>query len=478
MPVTQSSWFTPTPSGGSGSSGWTNFTVPNFTLGVPATFSLASYAPATDNTYASIASALPNGVTLDAVNKQLVYNGDITAAASSGNQIQSSITAAGDFAYRVNQPGVWFYHDWTNASEVSAFRWTNAYGSGNDPLSNGTNAANAHWLNTDGITGTCMEIVRSTGTTESSHWWRPLSPIVGGGAPGSSYSSGNGRGVDDPGCTTYIAGIKQPPLQQPFSYTATDGGGQVAGWSQQSRQFANVKYTTSTYNSNGAGQANLFANEYYVQVRIKIDPNRTSTALNQATQEGKLFWFTRCDASATDQELVTESYLSGSGAPATTDFFNVYRSVGPPLYGDSPGRTVQGDQPGSAYTQGYGDGLCDLSNGGNGHGTGSVNNCWAWPLGTWVTVLYHVKAGTMTSDTLGSGTGNHDTLLQVWVAPQGTTTYTKIWDQSQVDLPFDHIWGHSALMCSTYHNGQNMNQFYHRYCQLIFSTQTIACPQV
>jgi hypothetical protein len=72
------------------------------------------------------------------------------------------------------------------------------------------------------------------------------------------------------------------------------------------------------------------------------------------------------------------------------------------------------------------------------------------------------------------------TIIQVWAALQGETSFTKIWDQQDVPLPFDSGLprGLGALICSSYHNGANMGAFWHRWCQIIFSHNIIACPQV
>ena len=144
----------------------------------------------------------------------------------------------------------------------------------------------------------------------------------------------------------------------------------------------------------------------------------------------------------------------------------MYRSVSPSLDSDAPGISVHGNQPGTQYGN-VGDGVCRLDNSG-----GRLANCWAWPAGQWATIMWRIRNGT-------SGGGN--TLVEVWAAAPGQKQFTKIWSQPGVDLPFDPDYpqGHNALICSIYHNGENMpQQFYHRYDQIIFSKQFIPCPQV
>jgi hypothetical protein len=197
-----------------------------------------------------------------------------------------------------------------------------------------------------------------------------------------------------------------------------------------------------------------------------VDPNRISGG-NSSVDVGKLFYFTRTDRSATDQEIVVFSGHPING----NNYFSMYRSVSPSLASDPPGVSVHGDQPGTRYGS-VGDGICRFDDSG-----GRRANCWFWPVNEWVTLLWHIRNGTQ-SNPLGQGGANNDTLVEVWMARAGQTSYMKIWDQPNVDLPFDVQYGHNAVICSIYHNGENMPlQFYHRYDQMIFSRQFIPCPQ-
>jgi hypothetical protein len=367
-------------------------------------------------------------------------------SAQGGTSASTSCTpsnSAADWQTRISGPGVVWYHGFESDNEVNAFRWSPGYGSGNDPQAKGSSIANlTRRITTDGSDKgsgrSCLEIVRPAGSNDGSVWWRPFSPIVGGTTTGN----GRGAGKNDPGANGTITAR---------SYNPTDGGGQVAGWG--AGVYANAKY------------GNFDGNEYYLQARVKIDPNRIAGG-NANVDVGKLFYFTRTDRSATDQEIVVYSGHPIGGK----NYFGMYRTVSPPLASDPPGTSVHGDHPGTQFG-GVGDGLCRF-----GSGTNSAN-CFFWPANEWTTVLWHIKPGTM-SGGLGSRTANNDTLVEVWIAREGATSYTRIWSQPGVDLPFDVQWGHSALICSIYHNGENMPvQFYHRYDQIIFSKQFIPCPQ-
>jgi hypothetical protein len=359
-----------------------------------------------------------------------------TLAAQGGPSASTScaaLTAEADFSARIGGPGVVWYHDFRTDAEVNNFRWTNGYVGGNDPLAKGGNGSHVRRITTDGITGGgCLEIYHPAGEAGNSVWWRPFSPITG---------SGNGRGVNDPGANGSIA---------PQAYSPSDGGSQISAWG--SRGFYG-----HPKNQTGGPSASWDGTEYYLQVRVKISGSRVQST--PSARWGKLFYFTRTDASATAQEIVTHSGVIYNGR----NYFGMYRSVSPPLESDTPGT---GNNPGTTYG-GVGNGYCYWDN-----TNGLRENCWFWPPDQWVTVLYQIAPGV---------TEDKNTIVRVWVANQGQTSYTKIWDQTTVALPYgvDKPWGHNALICSIYQNGYSFAQaFYHRYDQIIFSKQFIPCPQV
>lgn len=375
-----------------------------------------------------------------------------SVSAQGGGAAGTSCTpanSAADWQNRISGPGVVWYHGFESDHEVNAFRWTPTFGSGNDPGATGSSLAKlVRRITSDGSDKgsgpSCLEIVRPAGSNDGSVWWRPFSPMVGG------TTTGNGRGVgnDDPGAGGSI---------KARAYNPTSGGNQISSWS--GGYYGNIRYAPNPPSGDFDG------NDFYFQCRVKIDPNRIAGG-NASTDVGKLFYFTRTDRSATDQEIVVFSGHPIGGK----NYFSMYRSVSPSLASDSPGVSVHGDQPGTQFGS-AGDGICRFDNSG-----GRLANCWSWPANKWVTVLWHIRNGTQ-SGSLGSGNANNDTLVEVWVAEEGVTTYTKIWGQAGVDLPFDMQYGHNALICSIYHNGENMPvQFYHRYDQLIFSKQFIPCP--
>jgi hypothetical protein len=361
---------------------------------------------------------------------------------SSANTTCSPSNSAQDWQARISAAGVVWYHGFESDNEVNNFRWTPAYGVDPNAVGN-SNSKLLRRITTDGSdkgNGTsCMEIVRAAGSNDGSCWWRVFSPLKGGTTTGN----GRGAGQDDPGDRGAIS---------TKSYSSTNRS-QVEQWT------GGGWYGNSRYHGSG----DFDGTDYYFQCRVKIDANRIAGG-NSSVDVGKLFYFTRNDRSATDQEIVVHSGHPISGR----NYLAMYRSVSPGLASDAPGVSVHGNQPGTSL----GNGICRFDN-----TSGLRANCWYWPENEWVTVLWHIRNGTM-SGPLGSGSANGDTLVEVSVARAGATSYTPIWRQPGVDLPFDVQYGHNALIASIYHNGENMPvAFYHRYDQMIFSRQFIACPQ-
>ena len=282
-----------------------------------------------------------------------------------------------DFNLRIDQPGVVWYHDFENEAEVDYFRWTGGSSWGNDPNDSHPTVANrgtVNWVSDGGIGGGgCLETLRKAGSNDGGNWWRPFSPFIG---------YGNGRGVDDPGANGTI------PAQ---SWTPTASGDETAnydlhGW------YGHESYQDAAFDGT----------DYWIQVRVKMDPNRNAEPIG-----GKLFYFTRNDKSLTSQELVTKSRHTGS-AVGTPNVLKVYRSGSPSLPTEQANRESN-----------------DLFENTDGY--------WNWPLNEWVTVLYHVRNGL-------SGVA---TLFQMWVDHSGydggssLNHFVKVWDEPAVPLPFD-----------------------------------------
>lgn len=337
--------------------------------------------------------------------------------------VPEASAAEADWHERISGPGVVWFHDFRSAAEVDAFRWTG--GVGNDPSPETAAGQRCRFIDTDGITGGCLEILRAAGTTDSSSWWRPFSPLAGG-------FPGNGKSEDDPGASGRIAPRPWDPTNR------NELARHSVGF------YMNPAYFDVFPEAHDGS-------EWFLQMRVKIDPRRS---MEGQPSGGKITYFTRNDRSLTSQEINTESFQPGAVPGA--NYFSMYRSGSPPLEDDSPG---EGNQPGNEL------GFCTF---GDQH-----EPCFRYS-GGWDTFLFHIVPGLG-----GDDRADPSTVIEVYAAHPGETSYTKIWDQPNAAVPFDVIWGHNALLCSGYENGQSfVVDAYKRWAQIIFSQEYIPCPRV
>lgn len=119
---------------------------------------------------------------------------------------------------------------------------------------------------------------------------------------------------------------------------------------------------------------------------------------------------------------------------------------------------------------------------------GGKTACFEWPEDEWVTVLFYMKPGRdntpVASGKQQSEWPYKDTHVRAWVARQGQTTYTPVFDKS--DLAF--IWGAgnrtpvgsiNNVDFSCYMNNMPAwKAFEQKYTQVIFSKSFIPCPAV
>lgn len=406
----------------------------NATVGTPVDFDVAAQVVG-EQSIALVSGSVP-GLTYNPSTMRITGTPTTANAPTGANLVfdaddgQGGGDAAADWAARIAGSGVVWYHGFASDAEVDAFRWSSGYSGGNDPLAVGVPlAGNVQRLAGEGPGGMdCLQITRPAGTNEvASHWWRPFSPIVG---------SGNGRGQDDPGADGTLT---------PQSYAATDGGSQIANWGQ--RGF----YGHSSYHGSGV----FDGTEYYLQMRVKMDPRRAQSGMPTV---GKLSFQTVTYISYVNQEIVT---YSGGQHPAipTQNNFAMYQGWNyTPMWDSSVGGggSASNRQPGNQL------GACNPA--------ANPNTCWAWS-GGWDTVLYHVVPGRH---------GVDEQIIQVYAAHEGETVYTRIWDDVYT-ARFDssYPYGYNALILSTYNNGNNCpSEFWHRWAQVIFSHEFIPCPQV
>jgi hypothetical protein len=342
-----------------------------------------------------------------------------------GGTSATSVCPAGnaeqDWQSRISGSGVVWFHDFRSDAEVNNFRWTSGFSGGNDPNGVGhARATDLRRITTDGVTGGgCLEIVRRAGSSECpSHWWRPLSPVT---APG------NGKVANDPAASGALT--TQP-------YTPTSGGSQITNWGGRGI------YGHSSYGGNGQG---FDGNEFYLQMRVKMDPNRVAGG-NSSNTVGKLLYLSHTYRSLTSQELVTYSYGYGGNQGSGKNYFRIYGGWGVFSALDQEVSPYDGIQPGS-----------------------DVAADWYFS-GGWDTIMYHLVMGRV---------GVDESRIEVFAAHPGETSFTRIWNQTFAFVEFEWNNGINAMILSTYNNGNSFaSDFYHRYDQVIFSKQAIPCPQV
>lgn len=401
---------------------------------------------------ASVGTAFPSGVSIASTPTwRIVAASNATIGQSGGgHQLELRTSAEADWQTRISGSNVVWYHDFRSAVEVNAFRWVGGTGQGNDPgdlYAPGT----CNYRTDDGITGGCLEVVRKAGTNDDGAWWRPFSPVR------LLNASGVPVGYQDPagGGTTLR------------DFTMDQSNGETQNW-------VGGYYGNSAYHAAYPGEFD--GTEYWIQLRVKMDPMRIGTQLNWDATGGKVIYFTRTDASATSQEIVTRSGNPrpragdggsiGFGDPSAQNYFWMYRSVSSELSDDSGGAATVGNQVKTDVPNTDTANFCKFAPAGM-----NLGGCWYWS-GGWDTLMYHIRPGT--------NSGN-DTLIEVWACHEGETTPTRIWYQPNADLPFfsGFPFGHNAFIGSAYTNGKLTDaDFYHRYCQIIFSKSAIPWPTV
>lgn len=349
----------------------------------------------------------------------------------------STSSAAADWATRIAGAGVVWYHNFDSKAEVDQFRWTGGYSGGNDPNSRGAGGNFVtHQASGGADGGGFLRLTYPLGSVSGrggSYWHRPFNALTG---------AGNGRGVDDPGASGTIA---------PVAFPVSDGSSTLYSWGTQSNPGW---YMHATHQASNPGK--FQGSDYWLQVRVRRaeTPGAPPDSADYSHITGKLVWLTTTNSSYTAQELVTYGQSASNGdTVGTRSRHNVYSGQN--------FNSLSGGQPNATVT---------LAN---------TNLNWRFS-GGWDTLLYHVTPGT------NGGTGDNRTRVEVWVARQGETAYTKIWDVTY-SQGFDGgansvgaagLPGWNALILAIYHNGSSFTTtaFNFDYDQVIFSKQFIACP--
>jgi hypothetical protein len=376
------------------------------------------------------------------------------------------LPVANDWTKRSTAPSVVWAHNFDSVAEVDQFRTT----SFNDP--GNTLGTTVQWNSSDGFEGGgCVEITTPSGGHAVGGWWRPMAAFAAGS---------NGRSSADLACngTVKLRTWANPPSStENFNF-------RQGYYGHPTVQAAVTTWQGNTDPWDGS--------EFWLQFRVKMPASRWFGYNGPSSSDtrnpfGKLL-FIDCTASTHESEIVIQS------AGADPQYFN---STYPfRMY------TSSGSNPNSFLTtpQGAGDGS-SIQDGGPyetscviGGDTNDVGDCWEWPRDPeWITVLVHVIPGRDNQATAQQALGNwvnNDTVLEVWVARQSETSYSKVFENTALKWlygdrdgdanPYEfHPAAFNSICPSAYMNNVNAingQGWYQRYTQIIFSKDWIPCP--
>lgn len=343
-----------------------------------------------------------------------------------GNPIDSILCGTGDaeadWQARTNGAGVVWFHDFRTDAEVDNFRWAGGFGNDPDDVARpGQCIRNT----SDGITGGgCLELIYPVGSKSAPGWWRPFTPMSG---------ESNGRGQDDPAAGGSLALVPWDPSN-----------------TSENNRFRQGYYAHPSYiGADGFDESQFNGTEFWLQFRIKIDPNRY---LSGTPSGGKLSFL------ATTEQTLNQEIVAVNKSNREARWYTNFGSS--PDTGGAMGENSGTKQPGGDYSE------CGTLSG--------LEGCWLYNPGEWATFLYHLVPGT---------DGNKDTLFEVFVARPGQTSYETLFTQLNTinfsETTTGHPKAYNSFQPSNYMNNQSSTvEWYQRYDQIIFSHDFVPCPQV
>jgi hypothetical protein len=319
------------------------------------------------------------------------------------------------------------------------------------------------------------EYLKHLGLVSSGGWNRPLSALIAGNTGNGlstpdRASGGETRRTYDVSNRNAFQGFRAGFYGRAAYHTAGDAGSTAADWD---------------------------GTEFYVQFRVKLSSGRhqkripptgavaggayTGTWLRDGvTYEllpyGKLA-FVQPGPTETDGYVVIQSGQEQQYAYETA-YFQMYSHRG-----DFSLRDPQDSSASATKIQNVAPYAATCVTGGP---SAIQGNCWEWPEDEWVTVLLYMKPGTENnvpgSFSLVTWT-NQDTHVRAWVARQGQTTYTELFNKADLAFawgsdPLTPVGSINNLAFNCYMNNlPSWQAFEHKYTQVIFSKSMIPCPQ-
>jgi hypothetical protein len=319
------------------------------------------------------------------------------------------------------------------------------------------------------------ERLKYEGRVSAGGWARPFSALIAGntgnGLPTPDKASGGEtRRTFDPSVNTAFQAFRAGYYGPADLHSAGGGGSSASDWD---------------------------GTEFYVQFRVKLSAGRHAKRTPPTGANS-----TNADVSTWLRDGVTYEYLPAGKlafiqpGPVQLDGYVIIQSGAYQRYAyqTAPLRmySYRGSLPlqdpqvsnGSEKLQNVGSyaTTCTVAS----NTWSAANSCWEWPEDEWVTVLYYMKPG---HDNVGQGSNqstwtHRDTHVRIWVAREGATSYTEIFNKS--DLAFN--WGGSTgttpagsinnIDFSCYMNNMPAwAAFEQKYTQVILSKSFIPCPQ-
>ncbi len=414
--------------------------------GTPKSISFAQFVPPGSSNYRLHESSapLPAGVTLDSANKLLVDDGEEGAIADVTGVLIEDYTpgggggdAAADWASRISGAGVLWAQRFQSASDVT--RWQTS-----TPMAGQTFEAGRGIISGDGCMRQTVAQRASPGDGNAIAWRRPIQPQPGDiNQPGVPV--GPGTSAIDQWNSALMHGIMHP-----------DYNGVPVG--------------------SPARTGIMLGSELYLQYRVRFSPGHFASGMPYA----KMGYVT-CNYQDPSQEYVWRStgYLTNKSVPTHyTSWEQMFNSgLEEP---QSNGPDLGQKQPG--YTN-----ACTYNN---------QSGCWTWPENEWVTVMHRIRPGHQYGSTTLSSSANNgsrDTLIEWFVAPQGQTTWTRIFSKSDFIWAFDngsqngsdpsgrHPYGFTWMQFNPFTGGVQWAAqpaaTWNEFDQVICSLQPIPCPQ-
>jgi hypothetical protein len=422
---------------------------------VGATYNLAQYANHAGTTPVyTITSGGGTGISINATTGLLTVGPTAAANAYSVVIDLASNSAELDWIDRSTGDGVVWAHDFREAGELTAFNsasdtnvtssLTGGFGGGGylrytvpKGLPDGTywipaDASSGNgWIVSDGATlpqpadgASNAEWTWTTaGTLDvgSGTWQRPFTALVAG------TSGGNGKSTADPAAGGTLT------RRTLTSTSAQNYSSLRAGY------YGHSSYQAQTWNLSGgytATPSSWDGTDFWIQFRVRISLSRFGSLTNPDRTynlyrypNGKLAYI-GTNYITPAQSIVVQSLSHDPRVFHSTSEFMMYMHSAQSSYVAltyPPGMpNLAAFQPGDDYDPPT-TGQCRWDNSGY-----YVRNCWEWPADEWVTVLIHIVPGRDNYGLATEGTLStapyRDTGIQVWVAEEGATSYTSLWN--------------------------------------------------